>query len=155
MFCLKSMFSYMFYTSHGLKEICGHSANGDATHLPHWQMWHCRRSKKLWTCFYYMAQLALNTRGLCSFSSVPVSCTAAHESPLCGDSSLGSVTERWNGSQVTSKNKIMQRVSNLDLLHTRFISCFVLLASPQPALQLTGWIKRVRQHVLVLRRNLN
>lgn len=138
--------SYICFMLHtALNGICRHSTNGHAIHHP--TLTNAAWQKKAWTCFYYVAQLAPNPRGLCSFSSVPESRTAAHESPFCGESSLGSVTERWNGSRVTSKNKIMQRVT-CSLRHTSFPALF-FLASHQPVLRLTGWIKSVR-HVLVI-----
>lgn len=66
-----------------------------------------KKYKAVWTRFHCVAQLAPNTRGPCSFSSVPESCTAGHESPFCAESSSGSITERWDGCQVTGENEIV------------------------------------------------
>ncbi len=131
------------------KIYCGAHPSPTLTNVA-WQKKH-----KAANLLYYVAQLAPNSRGLCSFSSVPVSCTAAHESPLCGESSLGSVTEPRTALMSPANIRSRSDVTNLDLLHTWFVSCFVLVASPQPVLRLAAWIKRVRQHVLILREIFN
>lgn len=82
---------------------------------PQWQMWHGRRGTKLWTCFYYVAQVAPNTRGLCSVSSVQKSCTAGHESPFWGIFiKKHSRAPEWLLSD-ESWNKIMKKVTNVFL----------------------------------------
>lgn len=105
MFCLKSMFSYMFYTT--LNEICmtfnkrrGHPSphtdtSGTAGEAQSWEL-----------AFYCVAQLAPNTRGL-------VCPRVMHSwswiAPLCRIFII-SIAERWNGRQVTRENKIMPQI---------------------------------------------
>lgn len=81
---------------------------------------------------YYAAQVNPNTRGLCSFSSVPESCTAGQESHYCEESSLGSVTKSQDGFEGVKVGIKSCRVfeSSLDVCSFTLFFLFVCLFLP-------------------------